>query len=188
MRATVRHIIGAALVTVGATVAGASQSIATSDPAMQFEQRVAGYMRVHQAAEARVPPLRPGSNAQELEVAVAAMAQAMGAARADAKVGDIITPEIAELFRTNIANALLRARLHAADVVAAVNDERPCTPMVLAVNEPFDYFAMTPPAILQVLPALPGELQYRFVGPDLVLVDTHSTLIVDILPGALAVE
>ena len=41
MRATVRHVIGAALMAACATVAAASQSIATGDPALQFEQRVA---------------------------------------------------------------------------------------------------------------------------------------------------
>jgi len=39
-----------------------------------------------------------------------------------------------------------------------------------------------------VLPALPPELQYRMVGRDLVLVDVHASLIVDILPQALADE
>jgi hypothetical protein len=42
------------------------------------------------------------------------------------------------------------------------------------------------PAVLQALPPLPPELQYRMVGCDLVLIDVHADLIVDILPYALA--
>jgi hypothetical protein len=41
------------------------------------------------------------------------------------------------------------------------------------------------PCVIQALPPLPPELQYRIVGDDLFLVDVHASLIVDILPGAL---
>ena len=44
--------------------------------------------------------------------------------------------------------------------------------------------AMMPPDILQVLPPLPEELQYRIVDHDLILIDMHADLVVDILPGA----
>jgi hypothetical protein len=40
--------------------------------------------------------------------------------------------------------------------------------------------------VLNVLPALPPELQYRFLFRDLALIDVHANLIVDILPEALA--
>jgi hypothetical protein len=43
------------------------------------------------------------------------------------------------------------------------------------------------PALLAVLPALPEELEYRFIGRDLVLVDVHADLIVDVLKDALPV-
>ena len=39
-------------------------------------------------------------------------------------------------------------------------------------------------SVLAALPPLPHELQYRFVGRDLVLVDTHADLVVDILRNA----
>ena len=41
------------------------------------------------------------------------------------------------------------------------------------------------PALLAALPALPEELQFRFVGRDLVLVDVHADLVLDILKDAL---
>ena len=40
--------------------------------------------------------------------------------------------------------------------------------------------------VIDVLPALPAALQYRFVGDDLFLIDVDAGLIVDILPDALA--
>jgi hypothetical protein len=38
--------------------------------------------------------------------------------------------------------------------------------------------------VLAVLPALPEEVQFRFVGSDLVLVDIGADLIIDVLPDA----
>ena len=42
--------------------------------------------------------------------------------------------------------------------------------------------------IIEALPALPDELQYRLVGGHLVLIDIHAGLVVDILPHALGVD
>jgi hypothetical protein len=41
------------------------------------------------------------------------------------------------------------------------------------------------PALLQVLPPLPPDLQYRIVDDDLVLIDLRASLVVDILEDAL---
>ena len=41
------------------------------------------------------------------------------------------------------------------------------------------------PALLNALPALPEELEYRFIGWDLAVVDVHADLVVDILKDAL---
>jgi hypothetical protein len=41
------------------------------------------------------------------------------------------------------------------------------------------------PCVLEALPTLPPELQYRIVGDTLVLIDVHAGLIVDLLPHAL---
>ena len=43
---------------------------------------------------------------------------------------------------------------------------------------------MMPPDILDELPPLPKQLQYRLVDRDLALLDMHADLVVDILPGA----
>ena len=41
----------------------------------------------------------------------------------------------------------------------------------------------TPPSLLQSLPALPPEIEYRITGQDLVLVDAKANLIVDLIRG-----
>ena len=42
-----------------------------------------------------------------------------------------------------------------------------------------------PPCLLAALPPLPEELEYRFLGGDLILVDLHARLMVDFIPRAL---
>ena len=39
-----------------------------------------------------------------------------------------------------------------------------------------------PPSLLLNLPRLPKELEYRFVGRELILRDTQANLIVDVIP------
>jgi hypothetical protein len=58
----------------------------------------------------------------------------------------------------------------------------------LKVGEPFHwiYGSAMFPCVLDALPELPTELQYRIVGSTLVLIDVHAGMIVDLLPGLLA--
>ena len=44
---------------------------------------------------------------------------------------------------------------------------------------------MVPPGLLLTLPELPKGLEYRFVGRDLILLDTEPGLIVDFIPEVL---
>jgi len=44
------------------------------------------------------------------------------------------------------------------------------------------------PTALERLPGLPNELEYRFVDRDLVILDTETYLVVDILEHALPPE
>lgn len=56
------------------------------------------------------------------------------------------------------------------------------------VNEPFPWGrgAVMSPTLLRALPPLPRELEYRFAGRNLVLIDFHADMVVDILNDALA--
>jgi hypothetical protein len=41
-----------------------------------------------------------------------------------------------------------------------------------------------PPQVLRSLPPLPPELEYRFIGTTLILLDAHAHIIVDYMTGA----
>ena len=42
-----------------------------------------------------------------------------------------------------------------------------------------------PPGLLKALPELPEEMEYRFIGPHLILFDQHAHIIPDFIPDAL---
>jgi len=58
----------------------------------------------------------------------------------------------------------------------------------LAVNGVYPTTAplsTVPPSVLMALPTLPKELEYRFVGRNLILRDTVANLIVDFIPNVI---
>jgi hypothetical protein len=70
---------------------------------------------------------------------------------------------------------------------ASIMDENPGT-LKLAVNDPYPDsvpLSTVPPQVLQGLPKLPEQLEFRFIGNRLILMDLHAHLIVDLIDNAL---
>ena len=156
----------------------------------QFNGRVTAYMVLHERLEQSAPPLRVTSDAREIFEAVHAMASAVRAARPNARVGDIFTPGVAVAFRQWLDEGLRAGGYSAPAVLAGIvednTEDNPEAAITAVINEPLGcVLATTPPFVFNVLPPLPDELQYRFVGRDLVLLDTHTELVIDILSDAL---
>jgi hypothetical protein len=42
-----------------------------------------------------------------------------------------------------------------------------------------------PPQVLAALPRLPEDLEYRFIGSRLILLDVHAQIVVDFIEDAL---
>jgi hypothetical protein len=161
--------------------------------AEQFNGRVTAYMALHERLEQSTPPLRVTSDARDIVEAVRAMASAVRAARPNARAGDIFTPEVAVEFRRWLGDGLHASGFNAEAVLARIvednTEDTPEASLTPVINEPLRCgLAMTPPFVFSVLPALPGELQYRFVGRHLVLYDTHAGLVIDILSDALPIN
>ena len=72
-------------------------------------------------------------------------------------------------------------------LLSSIMDENPAD-IQLKVNQRYPDevpFATMPPEVLKALPELPEELEYRFVGDDLILLDPHAHIIVDFIRNAL---
>ena len=107
-------------------------------------------------------------------------------ARAGARQGDLLTPEVADHFE-KIIRAAFRGK-NGRNMRRTIREPVPARTVTLRVNDayPEDIPTTTmPPTLLSRLPELPRELAYRIIGRALVLVDIRSNVIVDFIPDAI---
>lgn len=150
-----------------------------------FSLRIADYAALHRRLEGPLPPLTSTRETLRNYVARQLLADGIRTARAGAKQGDILEPKVAMVFRAVIADALKGRDVEA--LLAEINDEHLAAHGVWpVVNEPLPRGVTheVPCVLLQVLPALPEDVEYRIVNHDLVLWDTHANLVVDFVPHA----
>ena len=169
-------------------VAGSDRQAALIDGAtQQFRQAVNAYVELHRRAERSLPPLQPTADWDQISRAVDARAAAIRAARPMAAPGDLFDPPVAASIRARIRAVLRERGIGSGELAADADEETPGNAARPVVNGRFPWArgAMMPPDVLQVLPPLPEELQYRIVDRDLVLIDMHADLVVDILSDAL---
>jgi len=169
-------------------VAGHHQAGSLPDDALgRFHRAIDAYTDLHRRAERSLPALQPTSDWMAITRAIEARAAAIRAARPSAAQGDLFDPAASEVLRGRIRATLRRRGDGLAEPLEDTDDESISGAMRPVVNGRFPWArgAMMPPDILHVLPPLAEELQYRFVDRDLVLIDMHADLVVDILPGAL---
>lgn len=157
-----------------------------------FQERVNQYVTLHRLLEGPLPPLRPTRDMTEIQTSMRALALRIQLVRANARQGDLITADVARMFRRHIATCLRPEDWAAifADNAEEEEDLRIGPPPTLYVNMEWPeqvLFGFVPPQLLAALPRLPTELQYRIIGSTLVLWDHHANLIVDFLPDAFPV-
>jgi hypothetical protein len=151
-----------------------------------FETAVADYVKLRQSLGEEIPPLRVTSNPAEYIATSDMLAVAIQRALPDLKQGDFFKPETVKVIQARIAEALRNL-----DFAAIVGDNDPeersrANVKTYARFPDAGPLATMPPSVLQVLPQLPDWLEYRFVGRNLILRDSHARLILDYIPNAVA--
>ena len=145
----------------------------------EFLERVKGYMALHQKLEATLPKLPKEATPQQIDTDQRALARLITQARATAKQGDIFVPAMQMFSRDLLEDLFIIAdRKKLRD---SVMDENP-GPIKLTVNGRYPDtvpLATMPPEVLSSLPKLPDELEYRFVGDALILLDAHAHIVAD---------
>jgi hypothetical protein len=157
------------------------------DPAVtEFNARIKEYMALHVKLEAKLPNLPKKASPQALEKNQRALAALIKAARSNAKPGDIFNPGIQTIVKQVIAEVL--AGPDGKTVKSSIMDENPgVTKVVLNERYPTTIPLSTmPPQMLTPLPKLEGELEYRFLGRRLILLDTEADIILDYIDDAMA--
>ena len=188
MRTTIKTYVFSLCVLICAAAANAQQQpqTPTADPAFaEFQERVKAYSRMRAELAGKVPALPDQATKEQIEAHKTALQQAVMAAREGADPGDIITSGTADAIRSLIRNAYTgeeRRKLRQSLFVA----ENKTVPV--RANSPYPEAAEIlemPPALLLALPQLPKELRWRFVGNNLLLMDSDLLLIADYMKKAL---
>ena len=156
-----------------------------AQPLADFRMRVGDYVALQKALSEKVGPLDESKTPVEIATRERALGEAIRAARAGAKPGDIFTPAIAERFRVVIREEFAhRSRLALEDRDEAQDELPDFTPTVNQIYPTTYPLATFPPGVLGHLPPLSAPLEYRFVQRNLILRDIEANLIVDVLPAA----
>jgi hypothetical protein len=150
-----------------------------------FNQRIKDYAALHNKLEATLPAMPTETSPQIIDKHQRALGQLMMSNRAAAKRGDIFFADADRLFRRLLGQVFSGAE--GQKLKSTIMDENP-SEVKLAVNARYpDQVPLStmPPQVLALLPKLPPELEYRFIGRRLILLDIHAHTIVDYIDNVL---
>lgn len=160
---------------------GVAQNAAAMD---DVKVRVEQFAAERDRAADALPPLRDKAERDEIVAHERALASRLAAERGRTNE-TIFTARTETLFRRLITEAVRQPGGRATR--ASVLDENPGA-IALAPNRPYPdgiVVSTVPPEILKALPALPPDVEYRFVGKHLIIRDTRANFVVDVLKDAL---
>jgi hypothetical protein len=133
-----------------------------------------------QSSAATLPDLRVTADPSEIISRQAALSAAAKGALPRAPQGTVFTAAIAATVYQIVASDLAyRSPEERAGLMA---DAPAMTPRVNDLYPTAEGLASFPPLLLQALPQLRANLEYRFMGGYLIVRDSRTNLIVDVLP------
>ena len=152
----------------------------------EFKARIDQYVALHRKAEAQLPKLSDKTTPEEIDKNQRELLRLISEARAGSKQGELFTPAMETLVRKTMTRVFKAA--DGAAVKDSVMDENPVGQVPLKVNQRYPDevpISTMPPDVLEKLPKMPEELEYRFVGRHLVILDSHAHLIADFVTNAI---
>ena len=191
-------LVGPLLFTI-ALVGSAPQGQTAARPAVQkpvvnpdakvqkeFTDRVRKYLDVRKKVESELPRLPDKAEPKAISAHQQALLRLLQRARSSAQPGDIFREDSRHLIRRLIAGALAQ---EGSAPRRAMQEENPGR-LPLRINGPYPTsqpLPTVPPQVLLALPRLPEdeELEYRFVGRRLLLLDSRANMVIDYIDRAL---
>lgn len=146
-----------------------------------FTTKMDAYAALRRSLEEGLPKLAVTDNPSEIEHAERLLAERIRRARAGSKRGTIFSEDIRHGFRQLLRPVADRG------TCAAILDDNPGE-FPYAVNGPYPKnrpVSTVPAPVLDVLPRLPDDVYYRFLGRDLILHDTKANIILDRIDEAI---
>lgn len=150
----------------------------------EFQQDVKAYIALQQKLGATLPPLPPDPTPEQIDARQRALADLIRAARKDASAGDLFDPEMQKVVRDLLRQIF--SGTDGAELRAELMDENPGRIRITINGRYPDAVPLStvPPQLLKGLPKLPPAMEYRFIGRALILFDSRSHLILDIMENA----
>lgn len=150
-----------------------------------FVGRAKSYVKLRNQVKRKLPTLSKDSTPEQIAAHKKAFEEAVRHARAGSKPADILTAGTQEYLRR-----LIRTEFKGkdrGDIEETILDAE-TSGVPLKVNFPYPEskeFSTVPPTLLLKLPQLPQELNYRFSGRHMMLIDKDNGLILDYMINAL---
>ena len=151
---------------------------------LAFHKHLEAYMKVHNEAEGKVPNLKRTDDPVEISTREKALAEMIMTLRAGAQEGVVFAPDVQKHFRRSCRriSPSAAAPIAGPSGTSCRRARRSSVNTIYPTTLPLLTF---PAALLQKLPDLPPELEYRIVGRHLILRDVKANLIVDVLRDAI---
>lgn len=153
-----------------------------------FQERIKQYMELHNKLEGTLPHLPKEATPQQIDANQRALAKLIQNARKDARPGDIFTPETQAVVHKLMNNVF--GGPDGKQLKASIMDENTLRDRALTVNSRYPDtvpLSTVPPQVLAGLPDLPDDLEYRFIGHRLILMDVHAHIIIDFVDKAIPI-
>lgn len=152
----------------------------------EFSDRVEKYLALRNKVEGQLPRLPDKAEPTAISAHQQALLKSLQRARLGARQGDIFRDDSRHVIRRLIAGALAQ---EGSAPRRAMQEENPGT-LPVRINGPYPTsqpLPTVPPQVLLALPRLPDneELEYRFLGRRLLLLDSRANMVIDYMDKAL---
>ena len=153
-----------------------------------MNDRLREYVDLHLKLERTLPSLPKDATPQQIDKNQRAFEKLMRDTRKTAKPGDLFTAEAQPVIKRLLATVF--GGPDGKQLKASIMDENPVDPVALKIGVNSRYpdtvpLTSIPPQVLQTLPKLSEDLEYRFIGDWLILFDVHAHVIADYIDDAL---
>lgn len=150
-----------------------------------MNDRLKGYVELHKTVEDELPKVPKDATPKQIDQHQRQFEKLLRERRKGVKRGELFTPDAEAVIRR-----LLAAVFDGPDgkqLLATILDENPVG-MKLAVNMRYPDevpISTMPVEVLQTLPKLSEDMEYRFIGRHLILLDAHAHIVADFIPDAI---
>jgi hypothetical protein len=154
-----------------------------------MNERLKEYLALRGKIERSLPKQPKDATPQQIDQNQRALEKLVRESRATAKPGDIFTAEARPIIKRLIASVFEGPE--GKQLKASIMDEHQAeaSAVKLTVNARYpDTVPLTtvPPELLQTMPKLTEDLEYRFIGDSLILLDVQAHVILDFIPDVVA--